>query len=85
MKINFEVQNTEKRRKYFKKAMDEYVMLNECFLRSSVRKQYGYGFLFKTMHGYGKRDITSDKCNKPIIKNVKPIFAIKVHVRISRM
>ena len=48
MKIHFEVRNTEKRRKYFKKAMDEYVMLNECFLRSSVRKQYGYGLLFKT-------------------------------------
>ena len=48
MKIHFEVRNTEKRRKYFKKAMDEYVMLNESFLRSSVRKQYGYGLFFKT-------------------------------------
>ena len=48
MKIHFEVRNTEKRRKYFKKPMDEYVMFNECFLRSSVRKKYGYGLLLKT-------------------------------------
>ena len=43
----FEVRNTEKRLKYSKKAINEYVMLNECFFRSLVRKEYRYGLLFK--------------------------------------